>query len=188
VFANTMLALLERILGEMPFLPNPLRGHNIAARIRENYWSSDFFRDSLDNDLPSGDANTWPFFLRIFTDPEMQRRALDTLESRGFTQPVPLRYFADRLAARELRFPRLFAPNYQGDTSWTQIGPIYLHLLRTTNLERMERQRNAMAEFIARDQNYLELYTKEGRPYRGRAGFYFADEGMLWASLFLDLF
>jgi hypothetical protein len=52
----------------------------------------------------------------------------------------------------------------------------------------MERHRAAMATLIARDRNYLELYTKSGRPYRGRALFYHADQGMLWAAMFLDLY
>jgi hypothetical protein len=44
-----------------------------------------------------------------------------------------------------------------------------------------------MASFIERDRNFLELYTPSGRPYDGRASLYFADEGMLWAALFLAL-
>jgi hypothetical protein len=44
-----------------------------------------------------------------------------------------------------------------------------------------------MAALIERDRNYLEIYTPNARPYRGRAFLYHADEGMIWAAMFLDL-
>jgi hypothetical protein len=187
VFANTMLALLERLLGQQDTLPNPLRGLGIASRIRQTYWRGDYFQDALDRALPSGDANTWPFHFQVITDKDMQRRALATLQREGFTQPLPLRYFSRRLPQSELPIPRLFAPNYQGDTSWMQIGPVYLRLLRDTDPDGFRSQRRAVADFIERDRNFLELYTPAGRPYQGRAWLYFADQGMLWAALFLEL-
>ena len=41
----------------------------------------------------------------------------------------------------------------------------------------MEQHRANMAALIERDRNYLEIYTPDGRPYRGRAFLYHADEG-----------
>jgi hypothetical protein len=187
VFTNTMLALLERLLGDQDILPNPLRGLGIASRIRDTYWRGDYFQDALDRELPSGDANTWPFYFQVITDKDMQHRALETLHRMGFTQPLPLRYFSQRLPESELPIPRLFAPNYQGDTSWMQIGPVYLSLLRDVDADGFQSLRRAVANFIERDRNFLELYTPAGRPYHGRASLYFADEGMLWAALFLEL-
>ncbi len=188
VFANTMIALLIKLLDADTRLPNPLAGHDMAELIVRHHWMGDYFRDSLCRDLPSGDANVWPFFFGIVTDPEMQRRALGTLAARGFTHPVPLRYFEQRLPEAELPVPRFFTPNYQGDPSWTQLGPAYLHLLAGLDRPRMERERATMAALIERDRNYLELYTPDAKPYRGRALLYYADQGMIWAALFLDLY
>jgi hypothetical protein len=187
-FANTMVALLRQLLDGQPALPNPLAGVKIEEAMLEHHWEGDYFRDSLCRDLPSGDANVWPFFFEVFTDREMQRRAFDTLEARGLTRPVPLRYFERRLPESELPVPRAFTPNYQGDPSWTQLGPAYLHLLRDVDRPRMEQHRATMASFIERDRNYLELYTRDGAPYRGRGLFYHADEGMIWAAMFLSLY
>jgi hypothetical protein len=188
VFGNTMIALLARLLDEHRGLPNPLRGHDVAGAMLREHWMGDFFRDSLCRDVPSGDGNIWPFFFEVFTDREMQRRAFATLEARGFTDPVPLRYFERRMPESELPVPRMFTPNYQGDPSWTQLGPVYLQLLGEIDRPKMEQHRAKMASFIERDGNYLELYTRDGKPYRGRRLLYHADEGMIWASMFLDLY
>jgi hypothetical protein len=187
VFANTMLALLERLLDEQDVLPNRLRGLNLPSRIREIFWCGEYFRDALDRDLPSGDANVWPFFYGIIADPEMKRSALLSLDRLGFTKPIPLRYFQRRLPESELPVPRLFAPNYQGDTSWMQMAPVYVGLLRDVDSERFLAHRQALSAMVERDGNYLELYDVHGRPYRGRASLYFADQGMLWAALLLDI-
>ena len=188
VFANTMIALLGRLLDRASGLPRPLAGHDVARAMLHQHWTGDAFRDSLDRTFPSGDANVWPFFYGIFEDREMWRRAFGVLEAGGFTQPVPLRYFQRRLPEAELPVPRAFTPNYQGDPSWTQLGPAYLHLLREIDRPKMEKHRANMAALIERDRNYLELYDTNGKPYRGRAFLYHADEGMIWASMFLDLY
>jgi hypothetical protein len=188
VFANTCLALLCALLADRPELPNPFHGSDVKRAILQQHWMGEYFRDSLDRDIPSGDANVWPFFLGVFTDPAMQRSAFATLEARGFASPVPLRYFERRLPEAELPVPRTFAPNYQGDPSWTQMGAVYLELLKKIDRPRMEQGRGAMAALIERDRNYLELYTREGKPYKGRGIFYRADEGMIWAAMFLALY
>jgi hypothetical protein len=186
-FANTCIAVLGRLLDNQPAIPNPFRGIDIARSMIQEHWMGDYFRDSLCRDLPSGDANIWPFFFQVFTDEEMQRRAFATLEARGLTNPIPLRYFERRLAESELPIPRVFTPNYQGDPSWTQLAPVYLGLLKNVDRPRMEKHRAAMSALIERDGNYLEVYTTEGKPYRGLGRFYYCDEGMIWAAMFLAL-
>ena len=188
VFANTMLGLLIRLLDVDDRLPNPLAGHDMADLLIKQYWMGSYFRDSLCRNEPSGDANLWPFFFEVVTDTEMQRRAFATLEARGFTQPIPLRYFEKRLPEAELPVPKAFTPNYQGDPSWMQLAPAYLHLLKSIDRPRMEAHRSRMAALIARDGNYLELYTPAEKPYKGRAFLYYADQGMIWAAMFLDLY
>jgi len=188
VFANTMIALLGRLVDRADGLPRPHAGHDMARAMLQHYWNGEGFRDSLDRTIPSGDANVWPFFYGVFEDREMWRRAFTMLEAKGFTEPVPMRYFEKRLPEAELPVPRLFTPNYQGDPSWTQLGPAYLHLLREVDRPKMEHHRGKMAALIERDRNYLELYDTTSKPYRGRAFMYHADEGMIWAAMFLDLY
>ena len=188
VFANTMIALLARLLDDFPRLPNPFRGHDLVGAMWQHHWMGDHFRDSLCRDVPSGDANVWPFFFDVVTDAGMRRHALATLDERGFTRPIPLRYFPTRLAEAELPVPRAATPNYQGDPSWMQLCPAYLRVLATVDRPQMEWHRANVAALIERDRSYLEVYKTDGTPYRGRAFLYQADEGMIWASMFLDLY
>jgi hypothetical protein len=188
VFANTMIALLGRLVDRAEGLPRPLAGHDMQRAMLQHHWTGEAFRDSLDRTIPSGDANVWPFFYGIFEDRDMWRRAFAMLEANGFTEPVPMRYFQKRIPEAELPVPRMFTPNYQGDPSWTQLGPAYLHLLREVDRPKMEHHRAKMAALIERDRNYLELYDTVGKPYRGRAFMYHADEGMIWAAMFLELY
>jgi hypothetical protein len=164
VFANTMIALLARLLGELG-LPNPFTDHDLVGAMWQHHWMGDHFRDSLCRDIPSGDANV-----------------------RGFTRPLPLRYFPTRLPEAELTVPRLATPNYQGDPSWMQLGAAYLKVLGQVDRPQMEWHRANVAKMIERDRNYLEVYTTDGQPYAGRAFLYQADEGMIWAAMYLDLF
>ena len=187
VFTNTMLGLLLRELDAQPGLPRPLAGHDLATRIIEQHWTGQYFRDALDRDLPSGDANVWPFFVGLIDNRDLQRRAFATLEARGITRPVPLRYFERRLPDSELAVPRVFTPDYQGDTSWTQLGPIYLGLLRQLDRRGFVAHRDDMAALITRDaqlpralHDRRPALPRPRRPVR-------RDEGMIWAALFLDL-
>jgi hypothetical protein len=188
VFANTMIALTAQLTEGDKRIPNPFAGHDVRDRMLQHHWTGEYFRDALCRDLPSGDGNVWPFFFGVFDEPDMKRRAFATLEERGHTDPVPLRYFERRLPDSELPVPKMFTPNYQGDPSWTQLGAIYLSELGKIDRAKMVEKRARMAEFIERDRNYLELYTREGKPYIGRAHLYHCDEGMIWAALFLDLY
>jgi hypothetical protein len=189
VFANTMLLLLQRLLEESEgLLPNPLKGHDVRGQVLSQHWTGRYFRDSLCRAIPSGDANVYPYFFGAFSDAGMRRQSLATLEERGFTRPIPLRYFERRDPSSELPVPRFFTPNYQGDPSWMQLCPAYLQVLRADDAAAMVRERDRVAALIERDGSYLELYTTEGQPYRGRGWLYFADEAMIWASMFLDLY
>ena len=46
-----------------------------------------------------------------------------------------------------------------------------------------------MAALIARDQKLPRaLHPRRAKPYQGRALLYYADQGMIWAAMFLDLY
>jgi hypothetical protein len=189
MFTNTMLALLEQELEKQPHLPNPLHGLDVAGRLLQTHWTGRYFKHALDRDDPSGCGNMFPFFFRIFGDDDMvyRRRAFATLEDRGFSEPIPMRYFEKRTPEQELPIPRFFTPGYQGDTIWMQLCPLYISELRSVDPQRAQELRDRVARIIEHDGNYLEVYHRDLTPYAGRGGLYQCDEGMIWAALFLEL-
>ena len=79
----------------------------------------------------------------------------------------------------------VFAPGYQRDTVWAHLGPLYIEVLASINMREAKEHLDQYTKLIETHGNYLELFNPDGTPYR--SWFYYADEGMLWASVYLDL-
>jgi hypothetical protein len=187
-FSNAMLAFLAKELEALGGFSVPFDHRGFASRLCQVFWRGDHFIDDLSGeDLVSGDANTWPFWLGVVEDESMLSSALATLEREGLTRPFPLRYFTSRIPGREHFYPRIFTPNYQGDTIWPQVGMVYIDLLARIRPAGALEHLRAYGEVIEREGNFLEVHSADGRPYKGRLGIYRADEGMIWAAMYLDL-
>jgi len=187
-FSNAMLAFLGTELDMLGGFRIPFDHRGFDLKLRQVFWRGDHFIDDLSGeDLISGDANTWPFWLGVVKDDAMLRSALGALEREGLARPFPLRYFSRRLAHREHFFPRIFTPNYQGDTVWPQVGMVYIELMAKVDRARAIGYLQAYGGLIEREGNFLEIHRPDGRPYRGRFGIYRADEGIIWAAMYLDL-
>ncbi len=188
VFSNAMLAFLAQELESIGGFSIPFDHRGFELKLRREFWRGDHFIDDLSGEeIISGDANTWPFWLGVVKNEAMLKSALAALESEGLTRPFPLRYFSRRLPHREHFYPRLFTPNYQGDTIWSQVGMVCIDLLARVDRIRALEHLHAYSELIERQGNFLEVYHSDGRPYTGRFGLYRADEGMIWAAMYLDL-
>lgn len=188
-YANTMAAFLSMTFAEYPFLRNPFSGIDLKKNMMRSLWRGDHFADDMSgDDIVSGDANLWPFWTGVCDSKEMKRSAFARLRAEGLDSPFPLKYTKKRYPAKELFYPRIMTPNYQGNTIWMQVGPLFITLLRETDKERAGEHVKKYTEVIERDGTYFEIYREDGLPYTGRFGIYRADEGMVWASLFLDLF
>ncbi|MBI4362511.1 MAG: hypothetical protein HY558_04985 [Euryarchaeota archaeon] len=184
-YDNTMAGLLSRELDHLG-LANPLRGVDFAGLLRGRFWNGRWFEDDLRHrGFLSADANIAPFLYGPIEDPGMLRSALGALRERGMDRPWPIRHTERRLPRQEKLVPRIFTPNYQGDTLWTQFGPMYISLLRRVDPPRARGHMEEYRRWIEHHRNYLELFHPDGTVYRGRI--YHADEGMIWAALYLDL-
>lgn len=185
MYNNTMLAMLARDLRELD-LDNPFEGYNFRQILHDTFWTGNYFRDDLSgDDYVSGDANTIPFWAGIFTDPGMKRLAVDSMNNAGLANPFPLRYTNQRMPKRENALVKIFLPNYQGDSAWSIIAPMFIRLTRQVYPEKAKVYIEQYRKLIERDRTLLELFSADGSPFKTLV--YFAEEGMLWASGFLDL-
>jgi hypothetical protein len=189
-YGNTMVALLARTLAETGWFDSPLERSfdgDYGRLLRERFWLGDRFRDALDGDAASGEANVWPFFAGVVTGEGMLGAALRFLEANGFCAPYPLRYETSRRPEREVWLTRHVLPDYQGSTVWTSLGAMYLQLLQVVDPLAAAREIARYADWIERDGTYWEVLDARGRPWVSPRRLFIGEESMLWSAIFLDV-
>lgn len=189
-YGNTMVALLAKTLAETDWLPSPLERYfegDYGRLLMDWLWARDHFRDALDDEVVSGEANVWPFYAGIIDDPAVMRPALAYLEANGFCDPYPVRYETSRRPEREVWLTRLLLPDYQGDTVWTSMGSMYLQVLRSVDPGLAARETARYVEMIERDGTFWEVLGRDGRIYVSPRWIMISEESMLWSAIFGDL-
>ncbi len=183
-YDNCLVGMLAADLVELK-LVNPFEKYNYPALLREHFWNGAFFFDDLAKKMyVAGDANLFPFIVGLIADKEMLALAVHAVEGAGLTEPFPLRYTSSRRHV-EFVWQEKLLPNYESDTIWTHMGPLYIKLLQHVDKEKAELYRQRYKEAIEKAGNYLEVYTKEGHPYK--TPLYTCDRGLLWAANYLTL-
>lgn len=189
-YGNTMVALLAKTIADTGWFESPVERHfhgDYSRLLRERFWVGDHFRDALGDDTVSGEANVWPFYAGVVTDPPMVAAALAYLDEHGFCDPYPLRYETARRPEREVWFTRHVLPDYQGSTVWTSLGAIYLQLLGGADAARAATETARYAEWIERDGTFWEVLDARGRPWVSPRRLFIGEESMLWSAIFLDV-
>ena len=78
--------------------------------------------------------------------------------------------------------------NYERDSIWTHMAPLYIKLLKKVDPEKAKQHKQAYTQMIETYRNYLEVFSStrnKVKPFR--TPFYFCDRGMLWAANYLTL-
>jgi hypothetical protein len=186
-YANAMVALLDRVLRETDWFASPIPS-GAADRFSAAFWRDGRVVESPDGDEITGDATVFPFWLGVLPDDHGLGSALAAARAAGLATPLPLRYAARRVPAREDPVQRLFVPDYQGTAIWSSLGAIYLQLLDRVDPAAAAMPLSIYAALIERDGTVWEVLDDDLRPYVGRLGIFRADEAMLWSAILLDLF
>jgi len=189
-YGNTMVALLAKTIAETGWFESPFERRFVGDHgrlLRERFWVGDHLRDVLGDDTVSGEANVWPFYAGVLTDPPMVATALAYLDEHGFCDPYPLRYETARRPEREVWFTRHVLPDYQGSTVWTSLGGIYLQLLGGVDPARAAAETARYAEWVERDGTFWEVLDARGRPWVSPRRLFIGEESMLWSAIFLDV-
>jgi hypothetical protein len=189
-YGNTMVALLAKTLQETGWFASPLERYfeaDYGRLLMDWLWTGDHFRDALGDEVVSGEANVWPFYAGIISDPAVMAPALAYLEANGFCDPYPVRYETSRRPEREVLATRLFLPDYQGDTVWTSMGSMYLQVLRQIDPDLAARQIARYVGMIERDGTFWEVLGPDGRIYVSPRWIMISEESMLWSAIFGDV-
>jgi len=186
-YDNVMAAVLAKELESLKMLENPFRKYNFRKIIKGNFWNGDYFLDDLSGSrVITGDSNVFPFWAGIFSSKKMLKSAVSSMQSAGLDKPFPLKYTKSaKLGKQKFIGIEFFAKNYERNTVWTHMGPLFISLVKKVSRNDFEKYCRQYKSIIEKHKNYLELFTPEGKPYR--TPFYCSDESMLWAANFLAL-
>jgi len=170
-------------------VPDPFEDLDFTDAILERYWTGTHFRNDAESDaaLLSADANLFPFATGVIDDEGMKRAAFETLEQAGFCDPFPIRYHLKPNPRRTEPMALLMLPNYQGNSVWALVGPLYIRELASIDPDRARRHLAAYARHIEQWRTCVEVFEPDGSaPLKGRFR-YRAGTGMLWAASYLGL-
>lgn len=184
VYNNVMVAMLNNELKKTK-LDNPLKKYDFQKILKKNFWTGSYFLDDMSGkDYVSGDANIFPFWTGVFDSKEMLRSCISKMQEAGLDRPFPLKYTKSGVGHNMFAI-EVFAPNYEGNSVWAHLGPLFIQLVKSIDRKKAEHYINQYKELIERHKNFLELYNPDGTPFKSL--FYYADEGMLWAANYLAL-
>ena len=190
VFANTMIALLARCSTTSRACRTRSGATTSSGACCTTTGPATTSATRSAGTSPRATRNVWPFFFGVFPDPEM--RGARSPPSRTRASPARCRcaYFERRLPDSELPVPRLFTPELPGRPQLDPARPRLPAGARATSigLGWSATARRMAAAHRARPQLPRALHQPRQAPTAGARCLYHADEGMIWAAMFLDLF
>ena len=181
-YDNTIAAMFSDELTKLRF-KNPLKKHNIKAKIKKHFWTGKYFLDDRNSKHITGDANTFPFYFGLFGK-DMMKKAFTSMQSATLDSPFPLKYMSGR-AEEKMIIYGLFVPNWEKDCIWAHMGLLYIQLLQSIDKKLAQKHKHTYTNIVEKYRTYYELYFPNTKPYKSL--FYHADEGMLWAANLLTL-
>jgi len=186
-YDNAMLAAVRKY-SKILKLKNPLAEFDYERLLIDNFWTGSYFKDDMASDALTGDTNVLPFWFRVFTEKkekELWKQALAAMRKERLDEPVPLRYEAGREGTRMILLDTLAMGGWERDTVWLHLGNLFVQAVARYDKGLARKYLERFRELIARERNYPEVLTKEGKPHTGP--FFHADDSMLWACNFLAL-
>lgn len=184
-YAVTMLALLRQELELLDIPLHPSLKQDYREILERDYWNGEYFDADLGNSAWSSEANLFPFWLGIVEDSRKLSSVIATIQKKSLTDPYPIRYTDEPNAFTYYAWGRYFMPNYQGTTLWTWLGAIYLQVLHGANHPDFAKEYEKFAALLEKHRNFPEMLQSDGSWYK--TPFYRAEQGMLWAAIFLEI-
>ncbi len=185
-YNNCFLALLARNLKKIN-VKTPLEKYDYPGTIKKYFWKKNYFTDDLSGkDIISGDANVFPFWTKTFTDKEMLRKALKSIQDKGLDKPFPLKYTVKEDTPKDFHFADKLVPGYEANNIWMHLGLCYLEILRGHDEKRLGQHLKQYEYLLQKHKTFYEVYNEEGKPFNTLL--YKSDDAMIWASIFLKLY
>lgn len=134
-----------------------------AARLLEDRWRGDHFRDHAETEALSVDAAVVALYLKSY-GPEILGPAADRLAAEKLDEPWPMRCAAGAYDPKTVPWITRLAPGYHR-AHWLHLGSMWLNGLRKLGRD-VSKGRNAVEELIRRHGHVLEAVEADGSPYK----------------------
>lgn len=144
----------------------------------EEYWVG-YYRDDRRSFDITGDANALPYWLRVGKD---FKRTLKNIQEQNLDKPFPLAYSSK---SQKMIGAGVFVPDWENYYFWPFLGFIWMKAVKKYKPGLVKQYKKEYAAIIEKYGTLYEVYTPRRKPYR--SFFYHADEGMLWAAMYLTM-
>jgi len=183
-YDNCMLAVISASLKKLK-LSNPLNIFNYEKIIFEHFWNGNYFYDDSTKKLyVASDANLFPFYFGIIKEKSILKKAFQSIHDAQLDEPFPLAY-TTKAAPVTFISQEFLMKNYERDSTWLHIGPLYLKLLQNIDKKQAQEYIDRYTKMIEHFGTFPEVLFSNGKPFQ--SFFYHSDQGMLWAANYLTL-
>jgi hypothetical protein len=181
LYDNVMVWILQQESGTLGLKTGPEVDY--AGLIKEKFWKSGHFIEDLSGqDIVSGDANVIPYWAGLYISKSMMKDSIDAIQRHKLDRPLPLKYTEEKVKGQYLKLLELVVPNYEGNSIWTQWGLLYIHIVSKVDKRLARKYLDSYKEMIESNKTFIEVLSPDGRIFK--TAFYYADEGMIWASMY----
>lgn len=178
-YDNCMIAMASSCLDSLGY-NNPFKKFDYTRLIMESFWEGNYFYEDLNQKkVVTGDANVFPFWCNIIDDNTLFNKCLRSIKKEGLDFPLPLKYAAKKEHTK-LSIIDLLSPNYEGSSIWAHLGLCFIDVVERYDKKASNMYVKKYLQKLKEHKNFLEIYDSKGNPFKTL--FYYADEGLVWAS------
>jgi hypothetical protein len=166
-------------------LHNPLKRFNYKELLVEKYWTGMYFRDDQSTQEISADANIYPFWFGIINDEDFLLRVIKSVEFYNLDKPFPISYSPLGGLTKKTILAEHLVSGWEDSCIWPMSGLPYIYVVRRVKKDLAKKYFDKYTNSIEKYGTLIEVFTMDEKPFR--SSFYSADEGMIWAVLYLLL-
>jgi len=183
-YDNCMLGMLQQDMKALK-LNNPIEHFDYEKILMNYFWNGNYFYDDMSKrNYIAGDANLFPFHCNIIKSKSILKKAFQSIHDAQLDEPFPLKY-TEKNANVKFIIQEIFMHNYERDSIWLHLGPLYVNLLKTIDKKRAQLYIDRYTKMIEHFGTFPEVLTAKGKPFT--APFYHCDQGMLWCANYVVL-
>ncbi|MFT4311787.1 MAG: hypothetical protein ACMXYF_01000 [Candidatus Woesearchaeota archaeon] len=150
----------------------------------KEFWTGTYYRNDLTKSTQfCSDAQVFPFYVGMVQERTRWMTLQKKIRARKLDDPLPLKYVGEKGGSKNIF--SFLASDYEQTTNWIHLGLCYIQVVKDYDPKLAKTYLKNIADQVSTHKTFLEVFDGKN-PYKRTL--YQCDEGMLWASLFIDLY